>query len=178
MTGRRFPSRPREKAVAPEPTGGHPANPGFDLHSAAARRSLGSGLVEFAVVAFLLVMVIFAVFEFSRMLLVYTSVAHAARVAVHYATVNGAAKGTPATASSVCGVVTTYVTAVNTSAFTCNNGITGSYITVAWTAVGYSGVQQPGSLVQVTVVYKYDPFFSYLPLKVSLGSTAQGYVSY
>ena len=176
MTGQECSAGVWKKATDTERQGTHPACRGLPA-TAGARRRRGGGLVEFTLVAFLLFVTVLAVFDFSRMLLVYSSVAHAARVAVHYATVNGAFKGTPATQSSVCGVVTSYATAVNKNAFTCG-GSTGSYIAVSWTASGSYAAHQPGSLVQVTVVYQYDPFFSYLPLNVKLGSTAQGYISF
>jgi Flp pilus assembly protein TadG len=136
-------------------------------------RRRGSELVEFALVSFLLLTVIFALFEFARMALVYNSIANAARVAVRFATVNGADQSTPATQASICGVVTSYTTGLNNSAFTCG-GSSGSYIAVTWP----DGDNQPGSRVQVTVGYLYDPFFSTLPLNVNLGSTAEGYIMY
>jgi Flp pilus assembly protein TadG len=138
-----------------------------------AHRRRGSELVEFAIVSFLLLSVVFAVFEFARMALVYNTVANAARVAVRYASVNGATQGSPATVASVCNVVTSYTAGLNTSAFSCG-GSTGSYIAVAWP----DGNNQPGSRVQVTVVYHYDPFFKALPLKVNLGSTTEAYIMY
>src|SRR2546427_9884053 len=53
----------------------------------ASRR--GSSLVEFALVSFQLLLVIFAAFEFGRMIVVYTTVANAARIGVRYAIVHG-----------------------------------------------------------------------------------------
>ncbi len=53
----------------------------------ASRR--GSSLVEFALVSFQLLLVIFAAFEFGRMILVYTTVASATRIGVRYAIVHG-----------------------------------------------------------------------------------------
>jgi hypothetical protein len=49
----------------------------------------GATLIEFALVAFLLMMVIFAGFEFNRMILVYTTLASASRAGVRYAIVHG-----------------------------------------------------------------------------------------
>jgi Flp pilus assembly protein TadG len=133
----------------------------------------GSELVEFAISAFLLFLVIFATFEFARMALVYSSIANAAREGVRYATSNGAYKSSPASQSDVCNIITQYTSGLNKSALICG-GSSGSRISVTWP----DGNTQPGSRVQVTVVYKYDPFFSILPLGVNLGTTTQGYINY
>jgi Flp pilus assembly protein TadG len=143
-----------------------------------ARRQRGSELFEFTLVSFQLFLVVFAGIEFCRMVLVYTSIASAARAGVRYASVNGAddianAANTPATAANICAAVTSFTTGLNTSAFTCGGG-SGSYIDVTWP----DGNSYPGSRVQVTVVYVYDPFFSILPLQVNLGSTSIGYIMY
>ncbi len=113
-------------------------------------RRRGSALVEFAIVSFQLFLVVFAAIEFSRMVLVYTNIANAARVAVRSGTVHGHDRSTPATASEVCGVVTNYASGglLNTAALTCG-GTSGSRIAVSWP----DGDKKPGSRVQVTVVY-------------------------
>ena len=70
-------------------------------------------------------------------------------------------------------MVSGFTAGLNTSALTCG-GTSGSYIDVSWP----DGNTYPGSRVQVTVVYVYDPFFSILPLQVNLGSTSEGYIMY
>ena len=52
-------------------------------------RQRGSTIVEFALVVFLLLLLTFAGIEFDRMVLVYTTVAHATRTGVRYAIVHG-----------------------------------------------------------------------------------------
>ena len=59
------------------------------LRSTRASSRRGSTIVEFAVVAMLLLTVMFACFEFDRMLLTYTSLANAARAGARYAIVHG-----------------------------------------------------------------------------------------
>ena len=54
------------------------------------RRRCGQALVEFAVSAFLLVMVLLSVIEMTRFLLVYTALDNAARAGTRYAIVHGA----------------------------------------------------------------------------------------
>lgn len=143
-----------------------------------AQGTRGSELVEFALISFLLVLVVFAALDFCRMVVVSTSIANAARVALRYATLHGAdgianAGNTPSSAANICAVVTNYTAALNTGALTCG-GSSGSRIAVSWP----DGASVPGSRVQVTVVYVYDPFFSVLPLKVHLGTTTEGYIMY
>src|SRR5690349_5857092 len=68
------------------------------------RSRAGSALIEFALVCFLLFVVIFATFEFCRMLLVSTTVANAARAGCRYAITHG---GT-ANVSAIQTVVTNF----------------------------------------------------------------------
>jgi Flp pilus assembly protein TadG len=140
-----------------------------------AHRRRGSELVEFALVSFQLFLLIFAVVEFGRMALVYSSVANAARVAVRYAAVHGNDRSPVATYTDVCGVVTSYTSALKTAALTCSatSGGSGSRIEVTWP----DGDKKPGSRVVVTVVYNYDPF-TVLPLGVNLGTTTEGMIMY
>ena len=57
-------------------------------------RERGSTLIEFALVGLLFLILLLSFVEFGRMLLVYNSVANAARAGVRYAIVNGDAGGT------------------------------------------------------------------------------------
>jgi Flp pilus assembly protein TadG len=139
---------------------------------AAGRR--GSSLVEFALISFELLLVIFATIEFCRMVLVYTSIANSAAIGVRYATVHGG-DGSEASSTDICGVVKDYakVGTLNTANLTCG-GTSGGRIVVNW----LDGSDTPGSRVQVTMVYPYDPFMSVLPLHVNLGSTSTGVITY
>ena len=139
----------------------------------------GASLVEFALVLFQLFLVLFAALEFARIILVYTNVANSARVAVRYAIVHGGTRpGTgingQATAADVCGVVTDYAKSglLDTGKLVCN-ATTGGRISVTWP----DATNTPGSRVVVTVVYPYDPF-TVLPLKVPLGSSTEGIITF
>ena len=59
----------------------------------------GSTIIEFALSALMLLLLIFGVFEMSRMLLIYNTVANAARAGDRYAIVNGEDTGVNATAT-------------------------------------------------------------------------------
>jgi Flp pilus assembly protein TadG len=134
----------------------------------------GQTLIEFALVAFIFFIVIFAVIEMERMLLVYTTVANSARAGVRYAIVHGhdrtgsGANGpsTPTDYSNVVNVVKNLagVGALDTGKLT----VTVNYI---------DGSNAPGSRISVKAVYPYDPFTA-LPLSVNLGSLSEGVITF
>jgi Flp pilus assembly protein TadG len=148
-----------------------------------ARR--GGTMVEFVLVALELFVVVFACLEFGRAILVYTSVANAARVGLRYAIVHGidrsAGSGVTGVASQadICNVVVDYTkgSLLNGGLLSSRCGQTsGTRIQVVWPD---NGLNTAGSRVQVTVVYNYDPFFTAFPkLKIPLGTTAQGIITY
>lgn len=126
----------------------------------------GSSLVEFAVTVFLLVMVILAVVEFSRMVSIYTDLADAARAGVRYAIVHGVDNA--ASDSAIEGVVASYAIGwLDTSQLASN-------VTVSYP----NGTKNVGDPVQVTVRYAYDPFSTYFPLSVTLSSTSEGTIAF
>ncbi|HUQ92732.1 MAG TPA: TadE/TadG family type IV pilus assembly protein [Bryobacteraceae bacterium] len=138
----------------------------------AARR--GSTLIEFALVAVQLCLVLFSIIEFSRMVLVSTTVAHAARTAVRYAIVHGGTR----TGSGVDGPSGpdgyTEISS-NAKAYARSGLLDTGRMTVT---VNYpDGNNDVGSRVSVTVVYPYDPFVV-LPLRFNLGSTTQGVICF
>ena len=134
----------------------------------------GSSLVEFALVSFQLLLVIFASFEFGRMILVYTTVASATRIGARYAIVHGSmstASGVngpsgPGSTANVVNVVRDYagVGLLDLSKLT---------VTVSYPDASNA----PGSRVTVTTRYAYDPWVV-LPLNVPLGTTTQGVITF
>ena len=146
------------------------------------RREEGATMVEFALVAVLLVMVLLSVVEMGRMILVYTTMADAARAGVRYAMVHGGSRsgsgssgpsgpgsGGSCTCPEVQTVVNTYagVGLINTANVT--------------TTVGYPDLSNlPGSHVTVTVQYTYDPLVGYFAptLSKTLSSTSQGVITF
>jgi Flp pilus assembly protein TadG len=136
----------------------------------------GQTLVEFSLVAFMAVMLLLSIVEISRMALVYTTVANAARTGARYAIVHGATRtgsgvdapsGPAPNPPQVVTVVKNFASAGLLS--------TSSLIVT----VDYPGASNaPGQLVSVTVIYPYDPLTAYFPLRVRLGSTSQGVIAF
>jgi hypothetical protein len=139
-------------------------------------RAGGQTLVEFAVVTFLTVILLLSIVEISRMVLVYTTVANAARAGARYAIVHGATR----TGSGVdgpsgpAGNPPQVVTVVKN--FASAGLLRSSLLAITVSYPGASNV--PGQQVSVKVVYPYDPFTSYLPLRVRLGSVSQGVIAF
>jgi Flp pilus assembly protein TadG len=140
------------------------------------REDRGSSLLEFALISFMFVILLAGIVEMGRMVLVYTTIANAARAGARYAIVHGADQtvspsgpGNPCTCPDVKTVVKNFASAglVNTSALT---------ITVSYP----NGDNNAGSPVTVKVMYPYDPFINYFGtlLNKTLGSTSEGFITY
>lgn len=136
----------------------------------------GQTLVEFSLIAFLLCMLFLSVVDMSRMLLVYTTVANAARAGERYAIVHGGSRtgvgvnGPSGPGNNPAQVVTVVQNFAGAGLLTTALLV----ITIAYPA----GSNGPGKTVNVTVVYPYDPLTSWLPFRVRLGSTAQGVIAF
>src|ERR1700692_544479 len=63
----------------------------------------GSSIVELAVVAFVLLLVVFGVFEFCRIALVYANLANASRVAARFAITHGGERTATCNSGAGCG---------------------------------------------------------------------------
>jgi Flp pilus assembly protein TadG len=140
-----------------------------------ARR--GATIIEFAIVSFLLFLVIFASFEFDRLMLVYTTMANSARVGARYAIVHGATRtgtGDPASGATDYSNVVTVVRNHTGAGMlrTANVNVLVQY--PASTSPSDPGNSR-GSAVVVTVTYLYDPF-TFLPLTVTLRSSSRGII--
>ena len=128
------------------------------------RRSLqnerGSGLVEMALAAPLLFLLLFGIAELGRAVWLYDALSHGAREAARYAIVRGAESGRAASA----GDIETYVHNVS--------GLGTAVVTTTW-----DPDNQPGSVVQVQVSVPFDSVVAFLP-SVSLQSTSRMVISY
>lgn len=137
-------------------------------------RQSGATLVEFALVCVQLVVVLLAMFEFGRMILVYTTVANAARIGARYAIVHGSKNtGTGTAGPSGYGNETEVINAVKT--YTTGFALDPSKLTVTVTYQG--NLNTPGSRVNVRVVYGYDPW-TILPIGLNLGTTSEGVITF
>lgn len=161
----------------------------FHRELTACNRRCGQALVEFAMALLVILMLIFGVIEFGRIVLVYNSIANGARIGARYAITNSsppnATSVTNADLSTIQSNVQTVVksflapTTVNinaaglsiTTAFP-NKSCTGSIPTS--TCSGTSA----GNLVQVTVSYPYDLLIPYYPININLSSTSEGIITW
>jgi Flp pilus assembly protein TadG len=133
----------------------------------------GSNLVEFSLIAFMCIIVLLGVVEMGRMVLVYTTMANAARAGARYAIVHGGDRTAnvsgPGNTAQVETVVKNFASAglLDTSRLTVN--------------VTYpDGLNTAGSRVNVTVTYPYDPLVRYFNpvLSTMMGSTSRGVITY
>lgn len=132
----------------------------------------GGTLVEFSLVAFLFVIVLLGVVEMARMVLVYTALNDAARAGVRYAIVHGSDSSAAVAACSPCtdGLATTVQN------FASAGLVHASNVTTVLTLP--DSATKPGSRVDVSVSYTYDPLISWFSskLNVPMGATSEGVI--
>jgi Flp pilus assembly protein TadG len=135
----------------------------------------GSALVELGLISVAFVLLLLGVVEVSRMVLVYTTIANAARTGERYAIVHGGSRtGTGVNGPSGPGSYTQVQTVVKN--FASAGLLTTSNLTINVNYLDSSNA--PGSRISVSVTYHYDPivrFFSSL-LGVTLGSSSEGII--
>lgn len=142
-------------------------------------REEGSSLVEFALVAFLLIMVLLSVVEMSRFILVYTTMADAARAGVRYAMVHGgdltSGASTPDTGKTTCSTGCSGITTVVQNY--ANAGLIGG-ASVNTTVTYPDSTNVAGARVQVAVQWTYVPLVAYFvpSLTQTLSSTSEGVI--
>lgn len=141
---------------------------------AGLRDCRGQALVEFAFCTILLLALVFAVIEFGRMMLVYTTIANGARIGTRYAIVHGS--DNPATVTQIQTAVNDFLHAgtVNCSSLSC--------VSVTYPGMPdgtSSGCTNPGCLVNVSVTYPYDPLLSYFSLgSINFTSSSEGVITW
>ena len=136
----------------------------------------GQGIIEFSVVSVITLFLLFTVIEVSRMVLVFTTIANAARAGVRYACVHGSDRtGTGITGPSGPGSNPAEVVAVVTD-FAGTGPLNKNILIITVTYPGASNA--PGQNVIVKVVYPYDPWITYFPMRPRLGSMSQGVISF
>jgi Flp pilus assembly protein TadG len=132
-------------------------------------------LVEFSVGALLTVITLLFVLEMGRAVLVYATVANAARAGLRSAVVHGGTRSAGAgvdNASGPGGDPAQVVTVVKN--FASAGLLTTSRLVVHVTYPG--GSNAPGQYVTVSVVYPYDPLTTYFSKTLRLGSASQGVI--
>lgn len=150
-------------------------NPGSSCRQLSGEH--GQSLVEFSLVAFLSVMLILGAFEICRMMLVYTTIANAARAGERYAIVNGSDVTATVPRTAIQNVVKSYLTSGTVSTSSLSPSVT--YCSDPSCATTSDSYNLPGNSVQVSVTYPYDPWIGFFPWgTVNLTSTAQGVITY
>jgi Flp pilus assembly protein TadG len=123
------------------------------------RHGLGQALAEFALVAPLFFLLVFAIVESGRFIFHYELLSSATRDGARYAIVNGSSSGSPATAADIEDVVLQSAIAV------ADDG--NLDVTVTWPISN-----NRGDSVTVAVDYSYDPIMPILPtINISAEST-------
>jgi Flp pilus assembly protein TadG len=125
----------------------------------------GQTLVEFALISVMLVMLLLAVFEIGRMMLVYTTVANATRAGARYWIVHGS--DNPATTTDIQTVVKNLLSAAPLDP------------TRATISVPTPACNNPGCVITVTTTYPYDPLIGYYSwATINLSSTSEGVITF
>ena len=135
----------------------------------------GQALVEFSLVALMTVLMTLFIVEIGRMLLVYATVANAARAGVRYAIVHGSSRAAGSATDDASGPTsnpTQVLTVVKD--FAGAGALTTGLLIISVTYPGASNA--PGQSVVVSVVYPYNPLTTYFPKTFRLGSSAQGVI--
>jgi len=137
----------------------------------------GQTMVEFSVVALLTAITLLFVVEIGRTVLVYTTVANAARAGVRYAVVHGSSRATGSTVDSASGPGSNPAQVVTVVKNFASAGLlTTSRLVVTVTYPG--GSNAPGQYVTVSAVYPYDPLTTYFSKTLRLGSASQGIIAF
>jgi Flp pilus assembly protein TadG len=139
--------------------------------------SKGQALAEFSVAGLILCILSLSVLEIGRMVLVNATVANAARAGARYAVVHGSSRAAGSGLSNASGPSSNPSQVLTqVKEFASAGLLTTSRLVITVTYPG--GSNDPGQLVDVTVSYPYDPLTTWLPLRVNLGSTTQGIISF
>jgi Flp pilus assembly protein TadG len=147
------------------------------MNPAGQSRSAGQSLVEFSLVCVMLCLIMLSVLEVGRMVLVYTSVANAARAGARYATVHGSSRTAGAALTNASGPAANPAQVLTViKNFASTGALTASRLIITVSYPGSSNA--PGQLVTVTVIYPYDPLTTYLHWTARLGSTTQGVITF
>jgi Flp pilus assembly protein TadG len=142
------------------------------------KKTDGGTLVEFSLVAFMLIILILGVVEMSRMVLVYTTIANSARAGARYAIVHGHDRSGGSGVDGESGPGNNPAQVLTVVKNFASAGLL--RLSDANVTVTYSPSNTVGSTVTVKVVYTYDPFVSFFKtlLNVRIGSTSQGVITF
>jgi Flp pilus assembly protein TadG len=142
----------------------------------------GNATVEFALISVMFIMLLLGVIEMGRMILVYTTIAHAAKYGERYAIVHGFFRtGSTDTTATVTDIQTQVQNFSGIAPLTTSNVlVTVNYPTYVFSGHTYCGTNAAGCPVQVNVTYPFSPLLGYFNamLSVNLSSTSEGVITY
>lgn len=123
------------------------------LRNAFRRGQRGTSTLEFTLAAIPLLLVIFAVVDFSRGVYEFNAINDMARSGARYAIVHGSKSATPAGPAANSTAVTTAARSKAVSLTAANAAVTSTWL---------DGTNTPGSRVRVNVTYPYVPIVARL----------------
>jgi Flp pilus assembly protein TadG len=144
----------------------------------------GNSMVEFSLVAVVFVMLLLGVVEMGRLILVYTTMAQAAKAGARYAIVHGNFRtGAGATGPSGPADYSQIQTVVQNFAGAGGIRLLANATTVTYTNDTMTCIYPPngpGCSVQVKVTYPFAPLLGYFNpmLSMTLSSTSKGVITY
>jgi hypothetical protein len=131
------------------------------------------------------IMLLLGVIEMGRMILVYTTIAHAAKYGERYAIVHGffrtGSTDTTNTGPTATDIRTQVQNFSGIAPLTPSNvNVAVNYPTYVFDLHTYCGTNAAGCPVQVNVTYPFDPLLGYFNtmLSVNLSSTSEGVITY
>jgi Flp pilus assembly protein TadG len=135
----------------------------------------GQSIIEFCLVAFMTLIMLLFIVEMGRALLVYATVANAARAGVRYAIVHGSSRAAGAATNDASGPASNPAQVLTVVKDFASAGLlTTSLLVINVTYPGASNA--PGQSVNITVVYPYDPLTTWFSKTLRLGSASQGII--
>ncbi len=142
----------------------------------------GNTMVEFSLICVMFIMLLLGVVELGRMILVYTTIAHAAKYGSRYAIVHGFFQtGTTNTTTEITDIQTQVKNFSGIAPLDNTNvNVAVTYPTYVFSGKTYCGTNAVGCPVQVQVSYPFTPLLGYFnsALSVSLSSTSEGVITY
>lgn len=147
-----------------------------------ARAEQGNSMVEFSLISVMFIMLLLGVVEMGRMVLVYTTIAHAAKYGSRYAIVHGALQtGTTNTAAEITDIQAKVKGFSGIAPLNGDNvNVNVTYPSYIFNGLTYCGSNAVGCPVQVQVTYPFTPLLGYFNsmLSVNLSSTSEGVITY
>jgi Flp pilus assembly protein TadG len=150
--------------------------------SAPQRQQRGQAAVEFAFVVVFLVLLLVSILEMTMFIYTYAALTNAAKEGVRYAIVHGASTGTTVLGSPVaspwppCATAATgtLLSTVQTYAALSLHNTSSMSIDACYP----DGDNKPGSAVQVTVSYPYQPLFGLRWASVTVSANSVGRIMF